>query len=452
MAGETTHVARFVAGWTHTDAPEPVRRRVRLLLLDAVGSAIRARAEAQSTPSIIAAARAAFGSGEARVIADPAGYAPMAAAMINGAMIHSLDFDDTHARSSLHCGAAVIPAALAAAEITGASLDRLLTAIAIGFEVQIRLGLAVDPRAHYARGFHPTATCGVFGAAAAAGVILGLDEGKLQSAFGAALSQAAGSLQFLENGAWTKRFQVGWASASGLLATLLAREGFQGPDAAFEGRFGFLNAYSPSPIPALAASDLGERWETLNIAVKPYPCCRYIHPALDALATLHGRLGDMAASNVDTIEIGLPEPAMRLIAEPIDAKRNPVSVVDGQFSMPFCGAVMLHQSAMGWDDYKRYLGDLEILNLAQRFVCAVDPKIDRLPQNFAAIVTVRRGRESWSECVEIPKGEPENFLSDSELQRKFSTLADPIIGSARAVGVIAAILDAPGTDPIELVT
>ncbi|MEZ5668927.1 MAG: MmgE/PrpD family protein [Alphaproteobacteria bacterium] len=450
MADETAEVARFAAHWRGNDAPEPVRRRVRLLLLDALGSAVRARAEAESTPSIVAAARAAFGSGTARVVADPGGYAPAAAAMVNGALIHSLDFDDTHARSSLHCGAAVIPAALAAAELTPVPMDRLLTAIAVGFEVQIRLGLAVDPRAHYARGFHPTATCGVFGAAAAAGIVLGLDPAAQDSAFGAALSQAAGSLQFLENGAWTKRFQVGWAAGAGLVAALLAREGFMGPSAAFEGRFGFLAAYSPSAQPAALLAGLGRDWETLEIAVKPYPCCRYIHPALDALAVLRGRLGIADGGDVDAVEVGLPEPAMRLIAEPAEAKRSPRSVVDGQFSMPFCGAVMLSRSAMGWDDYARWLGNPDIDRLARRFTCAVDPEVDSLPQNFAARVTVRRGTTAATELVTVPKGEPANFLTDDELRAKFARLAEPVLGPARTAGLAAAVLDAAGTAPLAL--
>ena len=200
-------------------------------------------------------------------------------------------------------------------------------------------------------------------------------------------------------------------------AALLAREGFYGPSAAFEGRFGFLNAYSPSPTPAISASDLGERWETLSIAVKPYPCCRYIHPALDALRAMR-LTSDLAVDDVDTIEIGLPEPAMRLIAEPAEAKRNPGSVVGGQFSMPFCGAVMLSQAR--WDGtITGVFLRCRIQHLADRFMCVVDPEVNQLPQNFAARVTLRRGNgEQLADLIEVPKGEPENFLTDQELQEK----------------------------------
>src|SRR5690606_18361350 len=164
------------------------------------------------------------GPGEATVFGFNRRYTPATAALFNGMLGHSLDFDDTHSDSSTHPSAPVVPAALAAAEMTGASGRDTLTAIVAGYEVMIRIGKALDPTAHYARGFHPTATAGVFGAAAAAGRIFGLDAQQVASAFGVAASQAAGSLQFLVNGAWNKRFQVGAAAMNGLIAASLARE------------------------------------------------------------------------------------------------------------------------------------------------------------------------------------------------------------------------------------
>src|SRR5262249_39784342 len=151
----------------------------------------------ESTPSMIAAAsRLGFTGGACTVIGDSAGYTPPGAAMLNGTLAHSLDFDDTHATGSLHPSAPIAPAAFAAAEMTGADGKALIAAIVAGYEVQIRLTLALDPAAHYDRGFHPTATCGAFGAAAAAGRLLGLDAEGQASAFGIVLSMAAGSMQF----------------------------------------------------------------------------------------------------------------------------------------------------------------------------------------------------------------------------------------------------------------
>ena len=178
-------------------------------------------------------------------------------ALLNGIFGHSLDFDDTHADSSLHPSAPVVPAALAAAEIVGSSGKDLLAAIVAGFEVCCRLGNALDPTSHYARGFHPSATAGTFGAAAAAAKIFGLDRHQIASAFGVAASQAAGSLQFLINGGWNKRYQVGAAAMNGLIAATLAKEGFKGAADAIEGKHGFLKGYTDNPRHDRAIDGLG---------------------------------------------------------------------------------------------------------------------------------------------------------------------------------------------------
>ena len=201
----------------------------RFLVLDLVGNIVRARHDAESTASFLAAARAmGMAAGNSGVFGDAARYTPAGAAFLNGALAHSLDFDDTHAAGSLHPGAPVIPAALAAGEMVGASGADVLAAIIAGYEVTCRVALALPAGEHYDRGFHPTATCGAFGAAAAAARVFGLDADGVAGALGTVLSQAAGSLQFLANGAWTKRFQVGWAALNGLMAATLVREGFKG--------------------------------------------------------------------------------------------------------------------------------------------------------------------------------------------------------------------------------
>ena len=225
-------------------------------------------------------------AGNSGVFGDAARYTPAGAAFLNGALAHSLDFDDTHAAGSLHPGAPVIPAALAAGEMVGASGADVLAGIVAGYEVTCRVALALPAGEHYDRGFHPTATCGAFGAAAAAARVFGLSAEQVEGALGTVLSQCAGSLQFLANGAWTKRFQVGWAACNGLMAATLVREGFKGASEALEGRHGFLHAYAPNPNPARAVQELGTVFELMNTAVKPYPSCRYGHAGIDAAIAL----------------------------------------------------------------------------------------------------------------------------------------------------------------------
>src|SRR5437764_1410396 len=238
MADETATLAAYIHDLSFDKIPHEVLERAKVLTLDFLGSAIRARRDAESTPSLLKMleALALDGKGDSTVFGDAKTWTPAVAALLNGALGHSLDFDDTHADSSLHASAPVVPAAFAVGEMVGASGKEVLTAIVAGYEVCCRLGNALDPTSHYARGFHPTATAGTFGAAAAAGKLLELSDEQLISAFGVSGSQAAGSLQFLVNGAWNKRFQVGAAAMNGVVAATLARNEFLGASESVEGK------------------------------------------------------------------------------------------------------------------------------------------------------------------------------------------------------------------------
>ena len=172
--------------------------------------------------------------------------------------------------------------------MAGADGARVLAGVIAGYEVMCRLGRALKPADHYDRGFHPTATTGAFGAAVAAGRTLELSPEQLAMAMGICLSQSAGSMQFLVNSAWTKRFQVGNAAMAGVIAASLASEGFVGAADAVEGDAGFLKSYAPDPDPALAVKGLGDYWETLEIGVKPYPSCRFSHAAIDGIVDIVG--------------------------------------------------------------------------------------------------------------------------------------------------------------------
>src|SRR3954452_23968818 len=353
MANETATLAGYVANLKFEDIPPEVLERAKVLTLDFLGSAVRARHDAESTPSLLRMLEglALDRDGEATVFGDGKGWTPAVAALLNGALGHSLDFDDTHADSSLHPSAPVVPAALAVGELTGASGRDVLTAIIAGYEVCCRLGNALDPTSHYKRGFHPTATAGTYGAAAAAAKLLGLSQQQIVAAFGVSGSQAAGSLQFLVNGAWNKRYQVGAAAMNGVIAATLARNDFVGATQSIEGKHGLLVGYSDDAHPNKAVADLGQVYETMKIGVKPYPSCRYTHAALDALIAVR-REHNLTPDQVKRVEIGLHRNGITLTGDAA-TKRHPTSVVGGQFSMFFTGAVALDQGRFGWDDYDR---------------------------------------------------------------------------------------------------
>ena len=436
----TQHLAEFSSAIRLDALPPAVVARARFLVLDLVGNMVRARHDSESTPALLAAAKAlGLGHGECGVFGEAAGWSPAGAALLNGALAHSLDFDDTHAAGSLHPGAPVIPAAIAAGEMAGASGAEVLAAIVAGYEVTCRVALALPAGAHYARGFHPTATCGVFGAAAAAGRVFGLSGEEIASAMGIALSQSAGSLQFLANGAWTKRFQVGWAAMAGLSAATLAREGFKGAAAALEGKAGFLHAYAPDPIPERAVQDLGVVFELMKTAVKPYPSCRYGHAGIDAMLALRAEHG-LRAEEVERITYGTSRSGMMLVGEPAAKRADPQNVVDGQFSGPFVLASALATGAMGWDSYSM-LFDPTIRALLPKVVCEDDPEIEaEFPANMSGKVTVRARGRDFVKTVVVPKGEPDNFLSEAELRAKFAGLVDHVLGVERSAALADAVL------------
>lgn len=426
MANETATLAAYVASLKFDDIPQEVLERAKCLILDYLGSTIRARSEAESTPSLLKMLETLSldGKGGSTVFGDSKTWTPAVAALLNGALGHSLDFDDTHADSSLHPSAPVVPAAFAVGEMVDASGKDVLTAIVAGYEVCCRLGNALDPTSHYAKGFHPTATAGTYGAAAAAGKLFGLSKEQLISAFGVSGSQAAGSLQFLVNGAWNKRYQVGAAAMNGVIAATLARNAFIGATESVEGKHGLLVGYSDDAHPEKATADLGSVYETMKIGVKPYPSCRYTHAAIDTLIAMR-REHNLTPEQVKRVEIGLHRNGITLTGDAA-TKRHPTSIVGGQFSMFFTGALALDQGSFGWDDYKR-LGDTAIDTLADRFDVVQDERLEGKRHPFGARVSIHTEDGVHERIAPDPSGEPDSFPDATAMQQKFLQLARPVL-------------------------
>lgn len=437
--GVTAELSQFSAELSIDNLAPEVVSRARLLLLDLVGNIVRGH-ETESTPALLATIGAlGMGVGTSRVFGDSHTYSPAGAALLQGALAHSLDFDDTHAAATLHPGAPVISAALAAAEMINASGATTLAAIIAGYEVICRVALALPAGEHYARGFHPTATCGAFGAAAAAARVLGLDAEGTASALGIALSQTAGSLQFLQNGAWTKRFQVGWSAMSGLTAATLASKGFKGAGQAIEGAHGFLRSYAPYPSPQRATQDLGKVYELMATAVKPYPSCRYGHAGIEAALSLRAE-HNLQPNEISAVVYGLSNAGMLLVGAPAQKKADPQNIVDAQFSAPFVLSVALAIGSMRWDSYT-LLHDSRIRSLLPKIRCEYDAEIEaEFPINMSGKLAVHARGQVFVKKVVVPRGEPGNFLSGAELLAKFTHLAEPSLGSARTAKLSAAIL------------
>ncbi len=435
----STKLVRFAQGLTDEKLPAGVQKAVSRLLLDYLGNLIGGSAtdSARSAQRFLRAQRL---SGDAMALGIggvPAQYA----ALVNGVAAHSLEMDDTHQASSLHPGATVFSAALAIAGEAGTDPTRFVPAVVAGYEVSCRLGMAVNPAAHYDRGFHPTATAGVFGAVVTAGILLGLSETELVHGLGIAGSMSAGLMEFLADGSWTKRLHPGWAAHSGILAARLAQAGYTGPATVLEGRHGFLAAYSPAPLPEALLDRLGSDFQILRTSVKAHACCRYKQAPIDGILAILSE-HDLGPGDVEQIEIGVLSAGWEIIVEPDLRKRDPQSVVDAQFSMPYGAAVALLFGRASTAEYTPATVASSEVRAAMRMIrCVHDASLDReYPARWPASVSMRtRDGQRFSTRVEFPKGDPENPLNDTELEDKFRRLSGGVIDSGHQDAVIASV-------------
>jgi 2-methylcitrate dehydratase PrpD len=427
-------LAEFVATAT---PPAPARSRAATAVLDTVGVALAGAAEpaAKAVQGVVAAP----GPGQSIVFGTPIRTRPAAAALANGTAAHALDFDDMCFVSLAHPSAPLVSAALAVAELKSAPGQTALDAYVLGFEIEARLGIRMQPR-HYQRGWHPTSTLGTLGAAAAASRVLGLDVEKTSHALAIAASQASG---LKENfGTMIKPLHAGLAAHNGVVAAMLAEHGLTGSALALDGPQGFLTAMDGQHADlGDAAGDLGTRWEILDtgITVKLYPSCAGTHPALDALLLLRRR-DRFTAGDVEAIEIDVDS-----IAPTILIHDRPSSGLEAKFSMPFCAAAAVVHGRVGIDTFEPAgLGDSDVRSLMPRIVMRVDATFDGaappLTQSRVA-VRLRDGR-TLVQSANGARGYPDQPAGDDELAAKFlacarRTLADP--SAERALTMLRAI-------------
>ena len=436
----TRTLAKFASNVNYEDLPPDVVDRAKYFCLDFAGVTLNG-STTDSAKAVVRALDDVGRSGPSTIVGTNKRALPEYAAMANGTAFHSIEMDDVNNEASLHPGVVAFPTALAMADIAPVSGKDFISAVVAGYDVIIRLGRALKPKEHYGRGFHPTGTCGAFGGAAVAARLLGLQGDDYTHALGIAGSQAAGSMEYLAQGAWTKRLHPGWSAHSGIWAALLARAGYSGPTTILEGRDGFLNAYSGDPDPSLVLKDLGEEYQVTRTSVKPHACCRYNQGPIDCLLEI-GKSNDFQAMDIEEVKIGVLSQGMRLVAEPVEAKRNPKSVVDMQFSMPFAAAVALSYGSASLNEYAIGIPDRpQVRHIMDRVQCVTDPKLDaQTPKLFPAWAEVRtsNGRTMRSELT-YPKGDPENPVTWDEMRTKFNLLSAPVISSQRQKEIISAI-------------
>lgn len=324
-------LAERVAAMRSAMLPDPVRRMAEDLVLDVAGLCLAAR----HTDYVKAVIASAMGAGGATAIGHERGFDCATAALINGTAAHGEDFDDTFEGGPVHAGAVVVPAVLAAAEEFGRDGAAILRGIAVGAETICRLSL-VTPRLVHKAGFHPTSVLGTMAAAAAVGTALDLDRQQLVHALGIAGSMAGGIIEYLADGAWTKRLHPGWAAQSGIRAAVLARNGFVGPASVFEGTHGLFNgfAHTTEGDYGRLVDGFGTSWVAATLAFKPFACGTMTHPYIDCAIRLAGR--GVAADAIKEIVCEVAEGTVHRLWEPLGAKQAPPNAYAAKFSTPFC--------------------------------------------------------------------------------------------------------------------
>jgi 2-methylcitrate dehydratase PrpD len=344
------------------------------------------------------------------------------AAFANAMLCHGLDFDDTHSDSVSHISTVTCPTSLAVGEAQALAGREVLAAIVGASEVIARLGTAASGRFH-ARGFHPTAICGIFGATAATARLTGADVRTTASALGIAGSMASGLFAYLEDGTATKPIHPAWAAHGGILAARLAALGAEGPPSVIEGKFGLYHAFvgvEPGEIDMDAElSDLGTHWETPRIAYKPFPVCHFMHGSLGAAAdALDGRT--LTPDEIAEVVVTVPAAGVSLVLEPAEAKKMPRSDYEGKFSLQYSVASMLVRGHVSVSDFSdEAIADPAVLAVAHK-VRYETPEYPTYPQAFPGGVRVTLADGSTLER-DFPhqKGGPENPMSPDEVREKF---------------------------------
>jgi 2-methylcitrate dehydratase PrpD len=441
---ETIELTRRCANINFQEMPRDVIAAAKHFFLDYLGVTIRGSQTESAKCAQSLASNFRSTNADMTIIGTAVATDALHAALANGIAAHSIECDDVVNEASLHPAVTVMTTALSAAHVAGGCQGKdFIEAVVAGYETVIRLGVAVDPAAHYARGFHPTATCGTFGSAMTAARILRLDEEQAVNALGIAGSQAAGSMEYLTDGVYTKRFHAGWASKGGLTAALLAREGFTGPKTIIEGNFGFLKGYSEESHPERLFSDWGNPYKIMKTSIKPYACCRYKQGPIDCILQIM-QANQLTHADVKRIRAGVLSAGFSLVADPIEKKRHPETIVDAQFSMPFGAAVAVVFGNAGLDQYTtEALHSKDVLDIMACVDCYKDSSLDGLyPSKWPAeaIIETTDGK-TFTSRIEYPKGDPENPLSWEDIQDKFLNMVSTVYSTKQANNIIGCVVN-----------
>jgi len=432
-------LAVFALDLTFDAIPEKIRERSKYLMLDATGIAYASQGFHFAGATM--AAMTSLGAGASPVIGYGRKLSPRDAALVNGVLAHGLDYDDTHSPGIIHATVSSLPLVLALGDDLKIPGRDFLTAYIAAMETSTRLASVAKGGFHQV-GFHPTGLIGIFGCTLAASRLLGLDRERTAMAQGIALSMAAGSLEFLNDGAWTKRMHPGWAASSAITAATLAKHGFIGPRAAYEGRFGLfashLGTHMAGADLALATKNIGKSWQIDEVAIKPIPACHFAHASADAAVALSK---SVKPGDIRSVEVLVPAEVIKTVCEPVENKRTPANSYDAQFSIPYIVATGLLRGRFTLDELEdKAIGDREVLALARRINYAADPA-STFPKHYTGevIVTLNDGQQVRHR-EGINRGCSDRPLSNAEIESKYFDNACRLLTRERAERVRDAVV------------
>ncbi|AQH02419.1 hypothetical protein A9R05_26025 [Burkholderia sp. KK1] len=432
----SARIADFVLGLDLAAIPARVQHLARLHVADALGVGLAS----SSVPAFGGFARILRSGaplpGPATVLGAREGAEPSTAALINGTLMHSLEYDDTHMASIVHGSAVIVPAALAAGEAAGLSLDAIVALVAAGWETLVRIGAA--SRGNFQRrGFQVTSVGGVLIAALIAARARGLSRDASVDAMGISGSQAGGIFEFLSNGSTVKALHPGWAAHAGFWAAACAAAGMTGPSTVLEGRFGLFNTYAGDPDSSARLADeldtLGTQWKLEEAAFKFQPCCHYIHSYIESARALIAQAGGVDA--IDTVHCRVAPGVAPVICEPWRAKQNVRNGTEAKHSLPYCVALAMLDLPIDVGSMTADGVDARATALAQRIDWSAYDE-SAFPARFDAAmsVTLKSGRV-LHHAVDDVFGSATRQASDADVRAKFE-------------GNASRALDANGVDDV----
>ncbi|MFC1824113.1 MmgE/PrpD family protein [Thermodesulfobacteriota bacterium] len=418
-------LAEMAVNLRYNELPEEARKHAANLLLDLLGSMIGSK-KIESSQMAANLALELGGPEESDVVGYPQKVSTTNAAFANAIQGYAFDYTDDHNESNCHPSVASIPASLALGQKLHATGKEIIEAIALGNEVVCRLGASFLGKTYY-QGFHPTSTCGVFGAAISAAKLIKLDAQKTVWCLGIAGSQAAGLLEWNAEGSYTKRLQAGHPAMCGLLSAMLAEKGFNGPSTIFEGNTGFLNAYSLNREYDInqITKDLGNSWEFSKSSIKFYPCCRYSAGHLDACLEIVSKFHPDPES-IRNISIRSSDFTINILTTPEDRKLRPKTTVDAQFSMPYQAASALIRGKVDIETFtEKCFTDPQVLELIKKVEWKIDEEFERrYPASYSCAVTLEMNDgKKYTSVIDDPKGDHRNPMTQEEIEKKFIDLA-----------------------------